>query len=65
VITELPEECSSLVHLRETDVFRVFTEALTADVQVVLADDRPLVFAHAAVESREKQNRQYPENPKP
>ena len=36
------------VYLDEPDVLRVFPKALTADVQVVLADDTPLVATHPA-----------------
>jgi len=39
-------------HLDEADVLGVLAEALPADVQVVLADDTPLVRAHAAVGAR-------------
>lgn len=39
-------------HLHEADVLGVLAEALPADVQVVLANDTPLVRAHAAVEER-------------
>lgn len=35
-------------HLAEADLLRLFTEALTADVQAVLADDTTLVGADAA-----------------
>jgi len=38
-----------LVVLLETDVLGVHTEALTADVQVVLADDTVAVLAHTAL----------------
>jgi hypothetical protein len=38
-----------LVVLDKTNVFGVLAEALTADHDVVFADDRVLVRAHAAV----------------
>jgi len=38
-----------LVVLDKTNVFGVLAEALTADHDVVFADDRVLVGAHAAV----------------
>jgi hypothetical protein len=41
-----------LVVLLESDVLGVLPEALAADVQVVLANDRPLVFAHAAASEK-------------
>ena len=37
-------------HLHEADVLGILAEALPADVEVVLANDTPLVCAHAAVE---------------
>ena len=43
------ESCAS-THLDEADVLGVLAEALTADVQVVLPDDTPLVRAHAAAQ---------------
>ena len=41
----------------EADILSVLPEALTADVQVVLADDRPLVFTHAAVDTTKNPSR--------
>jgi len=41
-------------HLHEADVLGVLAEALPADVQVVLANDTPLVPAHTAVDERGK-----------
>ena len=44
--------CSTRTHLHEADVLGVLAEALPADVQVVLANDTPLVRTHAAVEEK-------------
>ena len=44
--------CSTRTHLHEADVLGVLAEALPADVQVVLANDTPLVPTHAAVEEK-------------
>lgn len=42
-------------HLHEADVLGVLAEALPANVEVVLANDAPLVRAHAAArEGKEK-----------
>ena len=41
----------------EADILSVLPEALTADVQVVLADDRPLVFTHAAADTTKNPSR--------
>ena len=42
------ESYKKLSHLDEADVLGIVAEALTADVEVVLADDTLLVGAHAA-----------------
>lgn len=41
-------------HLHEADVLGVLAEALPADVEVVLANDAPLVRAHAAAREGEE-----------
>ena len=38
-------------HLDETNVLSILPEALTADVQPVLADETPLVGTHTAAHS--------------
>jgi len=43
------ESCAD-AHLHEADVLGILAEALPADVEVVLANDTPLVRAHAAVD---------------
>ena len=42
------EDTAREAHLHEADVLGILAEALPADVQVVLANDTPLVRAHAA-----------------
>jgi hypothetical protein len=44
------EDTAREAHLHEADVLGILAEALPADVEVVLANDTPLVCAHAAVE---------------
>lgn len=45
---ENDSRCSDYTDLDEANVASVLTEALTADVQAVLADDTVAVAAHAA-----------------
>ena len=40
-------------YLGESDILGVLSEALTADVQVVFADDTPLVATHSAARSND------------